>query len=70
LHILTYISLLYLFQWDGDLNEIKARVKANIEEMAAQWNTQQRDECVDATAAAFRCGGAINRLLSGAQSSL
>jgi heme oxygenase len=47
------------------LNEIKKRVKDDIEAMAAQWSRQEKDECVDATAAAFRGGGMINSYLGG-----
>lgn len=59
---------LEFYKWDGDLNEIKGRVKNSIEEMAAAWTQEQRDECVAATAGAFRFGGAINAHLSGGQS--
>lgn len=59
---------LYSFQWDGDLNEIKGRVKAKIEEMAAQWSPEEKRECVDATSAAFMGGGGINAYLSGGRS--
>lgn len=52
-------------QWDGDLNEIKATVKQSIEDMAARWSREEKDECVNATGAAFRGGGMINALLSG-----
>lgn len=52
------------FKWDGDLNEIKARVKDEIEKMAAQWSREKKDECVGATAAAFQGGGMINAYLS------
>ena len=58
-----------MLQWDGDLNEIKDAVKANIEAMASTWNADQKKQCVDATAAAFQGGGAINSHLSGAQES-
>jgi len=50
------------------LNKIKATVKESIEEMAAQWSKDERQESVDATAAAFMGGGAINSYLSGGQS--
>lgn len=56
------------YKWDGDLNELKAKVKGEIEAMAAQWSDCERQECVDATAAAFQGGGAINGYLSGGQS--
>lgn len=60
---------MYLFplpsQWDGDLNEIKETVKTRIEEMAASWSREEKDLCVDATAAAFMGGGGINSYLSG-----
>ena len=33
--------------------------------MAASWNDEEKRECVDATAAAFQGGGALNAYLSG-----
>ena len=59
---------LEFYKWDGDLNEIKADVKGKIEAMAAAWSPEERQECVDATAATFMGGGAINSYLSGGQS--
>jgi len=56
-------------QWDGDLNQLKETVKDHIEAMAASWNADEKKECVDATAAAFRGGGRINAYLSGASQS-
>jgi heme oxygenase (biliverdin-producing, ferredoxin) len=56
---------LEFYKWDGDLNDIKAKVKANIELMAATWTEEQKQECVDATAMAFRGGGGINSALNG-----
>ena len=56
-----------LFQWDGDLNEIKARVKQSIESLAAEWTPEEQQECVQATAGAFEGGGAINSHLMGGQ---
>mmetsp|Transcript_5744 Transcript_5744/g.8620 ORF Transcript_5744/g.8620 Transcript_5744/m.8620 type:complete len:292 (-) Transcript_5744:298-1173(-) len=56
---------LEFYKWDGDLNEIKDKVKSSIEEMAASWSRKQKDQCVGATAAAFMGGGGINAYLSG-----
>jgi heme oxygenase len=56
---------LEFYKWDGDLNVIKAEVKANIELLAATWTDEQKQECVDATAMAFRGGGGINSALNG-----
>jgi heme oxygenase len=47
------------------LNQIKENVKNNIESMAAKWSLEERQECIDATAAAFEGGGAINSYLLG-----
>ena len=63
---LHYISI--TSKWDGDLNEIKGRVKESIEQMAAAWSQEERDECVAGTADAFRGGGGINAHLSGGYS--
>lgn len=59
---------LEFYKWDGDISEIKERVKDSIEEMAASWNEKERQECVDATAAAFRLGGGMNSYLRGGHS--
>ena len=56
---------LEFYKWEGDLNEIKAPVKGEIEDMAASWSQEQRDECVGATADTFRYAGAINMYLAG-----
>lgn len=53
-------------QWGEDVNELKAKVKAQIEELAKQWSREERDKCLNATAGAFRGGGAINGYLYGA----
>ena len=59
---------LEFYTWDGDLNKIKDKVKGDIEEMVSQWSREEKDRCVDQTAAAFRFGGAVNSHLSGGQS--
>lgn len=59
---------LEFYKWDGDLNEIKARVKNDIEDTVAKWSREEKDRCVDQTAAAFKGGGAMNSHLSGGQS--
>jgi hypothetical protein len=46
------------------LNAIKDRVKDRIEQMAATWTADEKQHCVDATAAAFAGGGAINAYLT------
>lgn len=47
------------------MNDIKAKVKDHIEVLAQGWTRTERDECVGATAAAFKGGGAINGYLYG-----
>lgn len=59
---------LEFYKWDGDLNEIKAKVKNDIEEMVSHWSREQKDACVNETAGAFRGGGMINSYLSGGRS--
>lgn len=59
---------LEFYKWDSDLNEIKGRVKGDIEDMVATWSREEKDRCVAETAAAFQTGGAINSHLSGGQS--
>ena len=56
---------LEFYKWEGNIIEITARVKGDIESMAAGWSQAERDECVAATADTFRYAGAINRNLMG-----
>lgn len=56
---------LEFYKWDENVNELKPRVKAQIEELARQWSREERDNCINATAGAFRGGGAINGYLYG-----
>lgn len=56
---------LEFYKWEGDINKIKETVKGSIEDMAASWSREQKDQCVDATAAAFMGGGGLNSYLSG-----
>jgi heme oxygenase (biliverdin-producing, ferredoxin) len=42
---------------------MKATVKEAIEELAWNWTAEERQDCVDATAAAFEMGGALNSYL-------
>jgi len=59
---------LEFYKWDGNINEIKDRVKGDIEDMVANWSTEERKRCTDETAAAFRGGGSLNSYLVGGQS--
>lgn len=59
---------LEFYKWDGNLNEIKARVKGEIEDLVAPWSPEERKRCTDQTLAAFQGGGALNGYLSGGQS--
>ncbi len=40
-------------------------MKTQIEELAKHWSREERDKCLNATAGAFRGGGAINGYLYG-----
>jgi len=44
---------------------MKATVKQSIEDMAAQWTDEQKQECVDQTKMAFQGGGSVNAFLAG-----
>lgn len=59
---------LEFYKWDGNINEIKDRVKNDIEELVADWSPEERKRCTDETAAAFRGGGSLNMYLAGGQS--
>jgi len=56
---------LEFYKWDGNINKIKGDVKNSIEEMAAAWSREEKDLCVDATAAAFTGGGQLMAYLGG-----
>ena len=43
-------------------------MKNQIEEIAKLWTRTERDECINATANAFKGGGAINGYLHGGNS--
>eukprot|EP00984_Skeletonema_dohrnii_P033396 scaffold29811_cov100-Skeletonema_dohrnii-CCMP3373.AAC.1 len=55
---------LEFYKWGENVNGLKDTVKGQIEELAKGWNRQERDSCIDATAAAFMGGGGINGTLS------
>lgn len=59
---------LEFYKWDGNLNEIKDRVKGDIEDMVVPWSAEERKRCTDETLAAFRGGGGLNGYLAGGQS--
>lgn len=56
---------LEFYKWGENVNELKDRVKGQIEDFAREWNREERDNCINATAGAFRGGGAINGYLYG-----
>eukprot|EP00986_Skeletonema_menzelii_P002597 scaffold707_cov138-Skeletonema_menzelii.AAC.9 len=56
---------LEFYKWGENVNELKDSVKGKIEELAKGWSRKERDSCIDATAAAFMGGGAINGYLYG-----
>jgi len=53
------------YKWSENVNDLKARVKNDIEEFAKQWSREERDKCINATASTFKGAGAINRYLFG-----
>jgi len=57
-------KVLEFYKWDN-LNEIKSKVKDSIEETAASWSKEEKDQCVQTTAAAFQGGGMLNSYLGG-----
>lgn len=56
---------LEFYKWNGDLNEIKSKVKNNFEDLAAKWTREEKDMCVNATMGVFKGAGGINRYLNG-----
>eukprot|EP00550_Attheya_septentrionalis_P007755 CAMPEP_0198282006 /NCGR_PEP_ID=MMETSP1449-20131203/1886_1 /TAXON_ID=420275 /ORGANISM="Attheya septentrionalis, Strain CCMP2084" /LENGTH=277 /DNA_ID=CAMNT_0043978073 /DNA_START=183 /DNA_END=1016 /DNA_ORIENTATION=- len=56
---------LEFYKWDGDLNDIKGRVRENIETIADSWTREEKDLCVSGTVGAFKGGGGLNSYLSG-----
>uniref|UniRef100_A0A7S4AHD4 Uncharacterized protein n=1 Tax=Pseudo-nitzschia australis TaxID=44445 RepID=A0A7S4AHD4_9STRA len=59
---------LEFYKWDRKLNEIKDRVKGDIEDLVAPWSAEEKKRCTDQTMAAFRGGGSLNGYLAGGQS--
>jgi len=55
---------LEFYKWEGNLNEIKSTVKGTFEKMAAKWSREEKDECINQTASAFRGGGGLNKYIS------
>ena len=65
-HIFSSINFCQInVQWGGDVNELKADVKGQIEELAKPWSREERDNCINATPATFMGGGSINGYLYG-----
>lgn len=56
---------LEFYRWGENVNELKSRVKNQIEVLAQEWSREERDNCIHATAGAFRGGGALNGYLFG-----
>ncbi|KAL7481728.1 hypothetical protein ACHAW6_007417 [Cyclotella cf. meneghiniana] len=56
---------LEFYKWGDDVNDLKSKVKDDIELLAREWTREERDECISATSAAFKGGGAINGYLYG-----
>lgn len=56
---------LEFYKWGENVNELKDSVKGQIEQLAKGWDRKERDGCINATAAAFMGGGAINGYLYG-----
>jgi len=56
-------KVLQFHKWDRPLNKVSAEVKDNIEEIAATWTQEEKDECVAGTPGAFRGGGGLNAYL-------
>lgn len=56
---------LEFYKWGENVNELKPRVKNLIEELAKQWSREERDNCINATAGAFKGGGGLNGYLFG-----
>ena len=60
-----YLHNIETIQWDENVNELKTKVKDQIEELATSWTREERDKCIHATGPAFRGGGGINGYLYG-----
>jgi len=58
-------KVLEFYKWDGNVNKIKDQVKNNFEIMASEWSSDDKEQCVNATAAAFQGGGGVNANLIG-----
>merc|ERR1719163_539645 len=54
------------YQWEGDLPEMMAAVKADINTLAEGWTEEQRQHCLDETMKSFQYSGALLQYIAGA----
>jgi len=50
---------LEFYQWDGDLAEMMAQVKADINRVAEGWSEEQRQHCLEETEKSFKMSGQL-----------
>ena len=55
-------KVLHFYQWDKDVKGLLDGVRDSIDLMALQWSDEQKQECLEETAACFRFG--VSHLLS------
>jgi len=57
-------KVLHFYQWDKDVKGLLDGVRDSIDLMALQWSDEQKQECLEETAACFRFGGGLMSSLS------
>ena len=50
---------LQFYMWDGDVSELLADVRKTIDDMAAGWTEEEKEECLNQTEDAFMAGGSV-----------
>jgi len=50
---------LKFYQWDGEVKELLEGVRKNIDKMAASWDAEQKQACLEETLACFKFGGGL-----------
>jgi heme oxygenase len=55
---------LRFYQWEGDVKVLLDNVRKDIDVLASTWSEDERQQCLDETAATFRYGGSLLSYIS------
>jgi len=50
---------LKFYEWEGDVRKLLDDVRVSIDEIATEWNDDQRKDCLEETMATFKFGGSL-----------